>query len=313
MKRKFFFGIIFMSVFVISRVFGADEAVTNASKPLTVEEFIGDTDVYLAPTMFPEFKNGTTKDNTSCLSYLKGTVSGKKRSDLVSGGKLSTGVSSNKNCKYYSSFDDATGKYDKKSAGCGKIECGKEDYSVLELNSDNMHSIDMPKGYRNITKVLFTWTVRIEGYAPTDYKRFNGDKTRGIAIWPLLCHPWHGSIRQEFNGGQVSTQLYMKGTSSVVAKNADTDGWAQLEPTADMTIPPVDGVTVYEPSDPTITGSRVVTKDDFELDAKGKNRLPETITFKLMWKNETSLVVKSPAEQRNVVVTLMPVTNAREE
>ena len=287
MKRKFFFGIIFMSVFVISRVFGADEAVTNASKPLTVEEFIGDTDVYLAPTMFPEFKNGTTKDNTSCLSYLKGTVSGKKRSDLVSGGKLSTGVSSNKNCKYYSSFDDATGKYDKKSAGCGKIECGKEDYSVLELNSDNKHSIDMPKGYRNITKVLFTWTVRIEGYAPTDYKRFNG--------------------------GQVSTQLYMKGTSSVVAKNADTDGWAQLEPTADMTIPPVDGVTVYEPSDPTITGSRVVTKDDFELDAKGKNRLPETITFKLMWKNETSLVVKSPAEQRNVVVTLMPVTNAREE
>jgi len=250
-------------------------------------------------------------------------VSGKKRSGLVNaaGALSTTGVNSHKNCDFYSLFDDATGEYEKKSGGCGKIECGKEDYSVLELNSNNKHSIDMPKGYRNIAKVLFTWTVRVEGYVPTDYKRSNGDKTRGIAVWPLLCHPWHGRIKQEFAGGQVSTQLYIKATSSkatssVVAKNADADGWAPLEPTADMTVPPADGVTivdVYEPGDPTITGSRVVTKDDFEPDADGNIRLPETITFKLMWKNETSLVVKSLADQRNVVVTLMPVTNAREE
>ena len=312
MKRKRGVTVI-MFVFLAIVALAFSESEVKVSPEVTIGEFIGNTTVYLKPTKFPKFSNGSS-DNKKCREYLESMDPLDRVEHIDEDGKLpGYGKLENEHCRYYSEFNKTTGRYDcienAKPKYCGIVDCGDKEYVSLELNSELENSIKIPAGYRNIAKVLFTWTVRVVGNRPNECSRNRGKELNGLAIWPLLCHPWHrGKITQDFSGGQVKTQLYIKGSKKIIAENADEDGWAPLNFIASMTVPAGPPGVVNEPGDPTITGSYIVTEDDFDGD-----KMPGEIYFKLMWHNDSPLVVESLANQRKVVAMLMPITDIIDE
>jgi len=325
MKRKRGVTVI-MFVFLAIVALAFSESEVKVSPEVTIGEFIGNTTVYLKPTKFPKFSNGSS-DNKKCREYLESMDPLLDRAYYINNDGIlpDYGSNSSPNCRYLNEFNDATGRYyckennttiiknGKTMKDCGIIDCG-EGYVSLELNSNLENSIEIPAGYRNIAKVLFTWTVRVVGNRPNECSRIRKKELNGLAIWPLLCYRWHsGKITQDFSGGKVSTQLYIKGSGSIKAEFADGDGWAPLNPVAEMTVPAGPPGVVNEPGDPTITGSYIVTKDDFLNSDTGKDTLPPIIYFKLMWHNDSPLVVESLANQRNVVAMLMPITDIIDE
>ena len=239
-------------------------------------------------------------------------------------------------------FKSGTEEYARadKATGGGWISLGNSEYTALELGTEN--TIKISAGYRTTTKAHFTWIVRVEGLVPNSFKCFGGGEVSGIQMRPLFCSAQHAcSIKQDFSGGQVKTRLYIKGEdkdgSTVKAKKAvkaedgtisyedynaytsgaydvdgyDADSYAPLDPITEMTLPardPITSTTEMTPGDPTVTGSRVVTKDDF-----GGEKLPAKIYFKLMWYNDSPVVAKSLGNQRKLNVMLVPITDIKEK
>lgn len=339
MKRIFFSGIIFMSVFVANRGFGADGAVTSASKPLTVEEFTGPEDAYLEPTIFPDFYNDSAKEEyPECWDFLK-DLGGKnrwtKRSTAGEGwaaDKTPYGCTKSNSCKNasvvlpnnklnYSNCSETVRNCD--SSG----NCVNEYFPCAELKEDAYYDKGAPKesnkdldeneyqlipgltgtiksskGYRNITKILFTWTVRLEGYK------------RLLAVWPFLCHPHHGTSYQSFPAGPLKTRLYVRSRASGNGvKDADAEDYVVNEfvpvgQIAEMTVPSAGKGKVSNPGDPTLTGSYALLPSDFVA-----GRVPPEVDFEVRWYNETSMRIRSPGKQRNLIVTVFPVTSQESE
>lgn len=309
---------------------------TKAMKHLSIEKFTGKDDVYLEPTKFPEFSQGSCRENQKCSDWVEGNLSGLNRKDAAEEGKLvlkdesvpdrymvaKYGLSDPR-CFGAGEFDFKTGKYGKaaKETGGGWITLGNSEYTVLELSGNEENIIETPAEYRSITKVLFTWKVRAEGLVPNSYQCFKGKEVSGIQMRPLFCSARHAcSIKQDFSGGQVKMRLYIKGKDKdggvVKAKKAagaeyDADGYAPLDPIAEMTLPSLDKITSkteMTPGDPTVTGSRMVTKDDFD-----GNKLPAEIYFKLLWYNDSPVAAKSLGKQRSLIVDTDPITDIKEE
>ncbi len=138
--------------------------------------------------------------------------------------------------------------------------------------------------YRKSAKLLITWTVRVEGISEV------------INVWKAgLCHPWHGTSYQKFPGGDVMTKLYINGSAT---KPSDGTPFAN---TAKMTLPDGKAGKSVNISDPTHTGSAVVTPDDFG------GEFPEELTIIIKWYNDTCMKAQSPANMRNLVVTITPM------
>lgn len=140
-----------------------------------------------------------------------------------------------------------------------------------DLKGLKISNFTLPANYRN-SMLLITWTVRIEGYKPGT-----------VVVWPNLCDPWHGTSYQSFPGGKVRSRLVLNG-----------------KPVGDvctMTIPDGGKAEITNESDPTLTCSAVVDAKD--LSEEGN-------TFKVQWKNDTSLRLVSPANMRNLVIMVFP-------
>jgi len=145
---------------------------------------------------------------------------------------------------------------------------------------------------RGTAKLLVTWTVRVEGeaIAPSGCEF---QKTGGYDVWKCICKPkgmnWHGETTQVFKGGQVKSRLFINGK--------DTENEASL------TLPDAIASAVTQIYDPTITGSFLLTKDFFG------GAFPKKIDrIEVKWYNDTSLRIKSPANQRSLIIKIMPVT-----
>lgn len=184
----------------------------------------------------------------------------------------------------------------------GKISVGDDEYYDLAgLSGD----INIDPGYETQGKILFSWTVRVEGFNPEDVDHYTGEMVNGIAVWPVLCMPWLGTSHQDYSGGQVKTQLYVADLAK--DKEKDEEGYAAVGEPVEMTIPaPKDKVSVVShmpPSDPTLTGSFLLKPSDFP-----DGKLPSVISYKLKWCNHSAIRISSPAGQRSLTLTLMPVT-----
>ena len=278
MKKIIFPGIIFMSFFIISPCFGADETVTTAGKPLTIKEFVGTENACLMPTMFPNFYKDVS-ENPTCADYLMDGEKGEVANEHNGEGKN----------RWTTTRIEGTYTPRKEGASCSLSSTllKQNEYQPIPGLSG---SVNLAQDYRNITKIFFTWTVRVEGYQVL------------VKVWPSICHPHHGNSYQRFPAGPLKTQLYVKGTKYASPFN---DGFAPVGQIAEMTVPSAGIGMVSNPGDPTITGSYVLLPDDF-VDGK----LPEGgVEFQVRWYNETSMNIKSPAKQRNLIVTIFPVTN----
>lgn len=186
----------------------------------------------------------------------------------------------------------------------GKITVGEDDYYDL---ADLSGEIKIEPGYKTQGKILFSWTVRVEGFNPEDVDHYTGEMVNGIAVWPVLCMPWLGTSHQDYSGGQVKTQLYVAGVKAEEGKEKDGEGYAAVGEPVEMTVPaPKDKVSVVShmpPSDPTLTGSFLLKPEDFPDD-----KLPDVIYYKLKWSNHSAIRIMSPKGQRSLGYTLMPVT-----
>ncbi len=134
----------------------------------------------------------------------------------------------------------------------------------------------VPEEYRRTANILVTWVVRVEGY------------TEALELWTTLCHPWHGVTKQEFPAADVKTRLTVNGK--------------QYGEAFSLTIPYGGAVLSSQPHDPTVNGSVLLKPADFN------GELPKTMNFKIQWLNESSMKIVSPANQRSLIITLIPVS-----
>lgn len=279
MEKIFFSVIIFMSFFINNCCFGADKTTTTAGKPLTVEEFIGTDVAYLEPTMFPNFYKNSS-ENPTCADYL---MDGDTDYSL----NMNNGTGKDR-----WTATKELGAYVPLRTGSSSIQLNKNEYQFIPGLTGTISS---PKDYRNITKILFTWTVRLEGSKII------------VPVWPNICSPHHGTSYQEFPEGQLKTQLYIKGVDKTYPSGVynSGDGYVPVGQIAEMTVPSAGTGSISNPGDPTITGSYVLLPADF-----ADEELPEGgVEFQVRWYNETSMKIKSPEKQRNLIATVFPVTS----
>ncbi|MEK6563924.1 MAG: hypothetical protein AABZ65_02715 [Candidatus Omnitrophota bacterium] len=334
MKKINFFGVVFIIFLMVGCCLAADEAVTTPSKPLTIEELIGTDDAYLEPTMFPYFYDDDSDDNPTCADYLNEQIDGEWRgkdrwtsTSVVAGEKwaknlypyncsgcVDDGESNYSNCAQTIRTCDGGGNCPNVYFPCkenGYTTSGLPQPSTVSLVKGEYQLIPglegttgSAKGYRNITKISFTWTVRVEGSG------------RLVAVWPFICHPHHGTSYQEFIEGPLKTQLYVKSDApgNGVKQVAD-DGtvsyvsgeFVPVGQIAEMTVPSAGKGSVTNIGDPTITGGYVLIPSDF-----ANGRIPNDVYFEIRWYNETSMRIRSPKNQRNLIVSVFPVTNQDE-
>lgn len=301
------------------------ESSVKATPAVQIIENEGDSDTYIGPVYFPDFYESSGKEE--CRDNLK-VWSKKKMSEyLDQKGFLESqgGFPPAKHCRYAcpqnksgscgtkvtcrdggargidveSGLDlaDDDGDGDTSEDRPGKVTVDKDDYYDLK---DLSGEVEINPGYEESAKVLFSWTVRVEGNIPQDSDHKNGRNVKGISVWPVLCYHWHGTSYQDYEGGQVKTQLYIKGING-------GDDYAAVGDPVEMTVPPTgeSKVKIVTSSDPTLTGSYVAKPGDFG------GSLPSKIEYKLKWANATALRIKSPKGQRNMVVTVMPLTEKK--
>ncbi len=210
----------------------------------TLLQLTGTKDATLGPTRYPKFTESKS-DNPSCDAYLRETLS---LAPLWSKSPYGNGTSPLP---------------------------GNPGYTVIpELQKIGFR---LPQQYKNASKMLITWTVRIEGYAITAYNP-----------WPSLCHPWHGTSSQRFTGGQVHTRLYVNGKF--------------MGQEALISIPDAGIANVSNPADPTLTGSYLLSKEDFG------GAFPDKMDIEIRWYNDTTMRIRSPANMRSLNITTVPIT-----
>ena len=292
-----------------------NESTVKAAPLVKISQVKGDTDDFIGPVYFPNFyKNTNVKSSESgCENYLTKIRNQKMYPDYIdkngfnaNKARGTTGAFlSAKNCKH-ACTREAEGSCAETSCANGQgidVESGSGKSGKVTVDDEDFYDlaglkgeIEISPGYEKLGKILISWTVRVVGNIPKDCDHYTGTKVRGIAVWPVLCHPWHGISYQDYEGGQVKTRLYI---------SQDNKTYFAVGKTVEMTVPPlVSKVKVGTGSDPTLTGSCMLSPDDFG------GELPKTIQYKLKWSNHTALRIKSPGKQRNLVVTLMPITKA---
>jgi len=217
-------------------------------------QVVGDNDTSLGPTRYPEFYDYSS-DNPTCGNYLK-------KSSAEGGLSLAPLWTPS--------------QYGNKSTALAR-DPGYTLIAGLQKNN-----FKVPGRHKGTSKLLFTWTVRVEGY-----------KLNAYPVWPKLCHPWHGTSSQRFPGGQVLTQLYINGKP--------------FGNPAALTIPDAGASTIFQPSDPTLTGSCLVSRTDFLNGA-----FPDNMNIEIRWYNDTSMKIVSPKDMRNLIITFVPITTQQQ-
>ncbi|NLE64731.1 MAG: hypothetical protein GX606_02305 [Elusimicrobia bacterium] len=154
-------------------------------------------------------------------------------------------------------------------------------FSVPGVSLEISRKKDDTINYGTDSSLLITWIIRVEGEASP------------INPFPTLCSPWHGSILQSFPAGKVTTRIDINGKKVPI--------------TAEMTLPDAGMVNQITISDPTITGSYVLTPDFFS-----SGRLPDKIVITMEWQNDTSMKAVSRSGFREIKAMVIPKTSLRE-
>ena len=142
---------------------------------------------------------------------------------------------------------------------------------------DLITTVNILPAHKKTAKILVFWTVRVVGQ----------------------CVPW-----------RIKDDLCLKFTYepqfTCIANDVKTyvsvNGVIKTDNACTLQIPEMTSasneVKLY---DPTITGTYVITKDDFEGGV-----FPDTVTIQIFWQNKGSLRVTSPSGLRNMIVNVIP-------
>jgi len=232
-------------------------ADSNSSSQVTaspvpdIKQYEDPSRAVLGPTRYPTFTN-CSGDNATCAAWLQ-----KTDPDGPSKAKLPANLIS------------------------------QTDYTAIP--GLKITDWEIPAAWRATTKILVTWTVRIEGEVPFP------SSSEGYAVWPTLCNYWHGTTTQVFQGGSISTKLYINN----IAASSDVFSMTMPDPSGNSH-------TVTQVYDPTITGSFILTKEFFG------GQFPAKIdSLEVRWYNDTSLNIISPAgnpANRIMTIQVIPIS-----
>ena len=267
MKKIFFFSALFSFLvnfsFFNPAIFAGESASVRKFEPIKLTQYQGNGFATLSASRYPTYTDANINcDSASCKQFLLNRSNQLKCTPCPS-------------CTPPSS--------------CTCTTLCPQEFQVMDIFSSppSMRgSIAIPRGYRNIAKVLFTWTVRVEGLGTPE------------TIFPGICgKPYHGTTVQQF-GGQVQTQLYVKRPNDTLYKAVGDIVQLSM---------PLSSQAIAQYNDPTISGSYLLTGDDFVTQTTVRSALPATVDFELRWLNDSSYDIRSPANQYQLTATLLPI------
>lgn len=295
--------------------FASDQAEMPALLSPQQQEISGTTDAYLSPAYFPKFKksepvtvNGkvVASDNPECEAWLENWTATKNVSvceksakgngqyhplcccsntGLLGQTKTDAGGTTSMVRNSCESTCLASREADAKECGCKEKCCAGKGKAGAYVALEGLHKvIRIPKQYVGSSKILVTWNVRIESVPYT------------VEYWPYLCTPYHGPAKYVFPDAPVRTQLNLNGK----------DKGEEFS----MVVPGSAGSALFA-HDPVLTGSFLLTPDLYKVSDE-KTESDGTVTVQVaevqvMWKNDTAMLLKSPANNRNILIEVMPI------
>ncbi|MDD2702438.1 MAG: hypothetical protein PHC33_00275 [Candidatus Omnitrophica bacterium] len=273
MKVRALIIFVFLCMGIAAAAAWAEDSTTSDAEMAAVmtpqtTQVEGDTDATLGPAKYPLFYDYQSNDPT-CGDYLKQQF--KVQTGDEDDGIADSGMSL---APIYLKSKYSTNGY-----------TGGEKADYVKLPGLEMKGFVIPDEYRKTAGILITWTVRVEGFQPAAYQPNDN----------FCAHGWSGTLYQSFPAGEVRTSLFVTSGCGTDYEKSEPYG-----PEACMTIPDGGKSSASNPGDPTHTGSYLITPADFD------GLLPSTLDFEIRWKNETCQQIKSPANMRSMIVTLMP-------
>ncbi|MDD5070742.1 MAG: hypothetical protein PHV17_08445 [Candidatus Omnitrophica bacterium] len=173
----------------------------------------------------------------------------------------------------------------------------EKEWNLFGANSE------VGSAYAKSARIFATFTVRVEGVGVvtevwhpgySDLSSTSDDES-GTGICLQAGMGYHGTVVEDFPGGDVKTRLVVSGGGTDLYSSEFM-----------MTMPPAAQAQYTRKSDPTITGSMLLSPDDFD------GTFPENLTFKLQWVNDSTLDITAPVDDEgngmyNLVLMITPV------
>lgn len=174
----------------------------------------------------------------------------------------------------------------KLKAMSGKEIPGANNFQTLNLA---INEFKVPDAYKNSSKLLVSWTVRIEVNETT-----TGTNPGVVSKWTTLASygadcamPTVGFVKATFMGGEINTQLFVQGQP--------------VGTMASITVPDVtQNIVAITPRDPTISGTYVLSKDDVDFS--------QPMNIEVRWQNDSAVPVVTKDGFRTLVITTLPIT-----
>ena len=287
MKSKITIMLVLAAILAGYTLCLAETSTTKmAATPVPMQEqVVGKTEAEIRPTRYPSFFQDQS-DNPDCGAYLQAECTDPECSDPLANG-VGNGVADSGLTLaplWLRSAQNPTGT---------PALATKADF-VLVPGLQKL-GFTLTSEHKNSSKVLVTWTVRIDGFAVAAYNPS-----------PLLCNPWHGTSSQTFPAGQAHTRLYVNGkptgttASMTIPPNPDIVSAINLLPV------PFVGGGGFSGGDPTLSGSCLLAKEDFG------GTFPDKMDLEIRWYNDTCMQLISPANMRSLNITTMPITTQKE-
>jgi hypothetical protein len=149
-------------------------------------------------------------------------------------------------------------------------------------------TVNILPAHQETAKILVFWTIRVVGECPP---------------WQIanqLCHDFNAVASFHCKANDVKTYVAVRDVNSGKKAVIKTDNVCTLQ-IPEMTNDS-DESALY---DPTITGTYVITKEDFP-----EKKIPLKIEIQIYWENMGSLRVTSPNKMRNMIVNVIPYSRA---
>jgi len=174
----------------------------------------------------------------------------------------------------------------------------KGNYSTFQVIPGLQTTFSIPAEYRSNSRILFTWTVRIET-----------GRVTAVTVAPSLCAAITGTSYQRFTGGEVDTQLFINGramqpiATMTVPGNSTAEIYQQYPlPPPPPPPPPCWGCGCWPCGDPTLTGSCLIAPGDLGLAA-----FPASMQVDVRWFNKMGgFQAVSPDQMRELIITIIP-------
>jgi len=285
-------GIALAVFFMSTNLAMAADSTMKANMPAQAQTVKGTTKETLLPARWPQFVAKDISWNAECGEYIA-----TENVDQTEGTVATTGLS--------------LAPIYLRSSYAPDVKAGDK-AAYTDLQGLRIKDYEVPEEYRTTSKIIVSWTMQVLGDSPNDAEQqpdlpalvcpgmpenetvyIEGGHENSIISTKYLLQ------RKYPAGFQVKSQLVATapGISDKVVKGP----FALSMPEGnDRTYTKIVTITIIG-TDPTLTGTVILEPSDFG------GKFPAKITMQVQWINDTPLTVYTPADSRQMTVTIVPL------